>query len=103
MSGARKDLLAKAASAPDASREVYFSMGEVRLAANDADGATTWFEKASKADPFWAKPLVKLGEAALKRGDSAGAARLLARAVEVDPTAPEAAAARTTLESLKKP
>ncbi len=76
---------------------------EIKLAANDADAANTWFEKASKADPFWAKPLVKLGEVAMKRGDSAEAARLLARAVEVDPTAPEAAAARNTLESLKKP
>ena len=72
------------------------------LAANDVDGANTWFQKASTADPYWAKPLLRLGEAAMKKGDGASAARLLARAVEVDPTAPEAATAKTALESLKK-
>ncbi len=95
--------LEPAAGAADASRDVFFGMGEIKLAANEADAANTWFEKASKADPFWAKPLVKLGEAALKKGDAASAQRLLARAVEVDPTAPEAETARTALASLKKP
>ncbi|MGE3958293.1 MAG: tetratricopeptide repeat protein [Vicinamibacterales bacterium] len=100
---AADDALTRAAAEPTASREVFFSLAEVKLAANDVDGATTWFEKAAKADPFWAKPLLKLGEAALKKGDTAGASRLLARAIEVEPSAPEATAARNTLESLKKP
>lgn len=94
--------LGPVAGAADASRDVFYSMGEIKLAANDSDAATTWFEKASKADPFWAKPLVKLGEAAMKKGDAASAQRLLARAVEVDPSAPEAETARTALASLKK-
>jgi tetratricopeptide (TPR) repeat protein len=94
--------LLRAASEPDAPREVFYTLGEVKLTDNDADGAATWFEKAAAADPFWAKPLLQLGEAALKKGDNAGAARLLARAVEVDPTAPEAATAKTVLESLNK-
>ncbi len=38
----------------------------------------------------------------MEKGDSAAAARLLAQAIEVDPTAPEAATARAALESLKK-
>jgi tetratricopeptide (TPR) repeat protein len=97
-----EETLLRAAAEPDATREVFYSLGEVKLAANDSDGAAAWFEKASKADPFWAKPLLKLGEVAITKGDSTGAARLLARAVEVDPTAPEAATAKTTLESLKK-
>ena len=97
-----EDSLLRAAGEPDAPREVFYTLGEVKLAANDADGAATWFQKASSADPFWAKPLLRLGEAAMKRGDNAGAARLLARAVAVDPTAPEAATAKTALESLKK-
>jgi len=97
-----EDALTRAAGEADAPREVFYSLGEVKLAANDADGATSWFEKAAKADPFWAKPLLKLGEAAIKKGDNASAARLLARAVEVDPTAPEAATAKSTLASLKK-
>jgi tetratricopeptide (TPR) repeat protein len=97
-----EDALTMAAGEPDAPREVFYSLGEVKLAGNDADAAITWFEKASQADPFWAKPLLRLGEAAIKKGDNAGAARLLAKAVEVDPTAPEAATAKAALESLKK-
>ena len=97
-----EDSLMRAAGEPGAPREIFYTLGEVKLAANDADGAAAWFQKASSADPFWAKPLLRLGEAAMKKGDNAGAARLLARAVAVDPTAPEAATARTALESLKK-
>ena len=97
-----QDTLLRAASEVGASRDVFYSLGEVTLAANDVDGSTTWFQKASAADPYWAKPLLRLGEAAMKKGDGANAARLLARAVEVDPTAPEAATANTALESLKK-
>jgi tetratricopeptide (TPR) repeat protein len=81
---------------------VFYSLGEVYLAADDLAGATTWFQKAADADPFWAKPLLRLGEAAIKKGDTAGAARLLARAVDVDPTAPEAATAKSVLASLNK-
>jgi Flp pilus assembly protein TadD len=101
VSTAESTLLA-AADRPDAPREVFYSLGEVKLAASDADGAASWFEKASAADPFWAKPLVRLGEAAIRKGDTAGAAKLLTRAVEVDPTAPEAATAKTVLASLNK-
>lgn len=97
-----EETLLKAAAEPAAPREVFYALGEVKLAANDAEAAGSWFEKASAADPFWAKPLVKLGEAAIRKGDNAGAARLLARAVEVDPTSPDAAVAKTALEWLKK-
>jgi Flp pilus assembly protein TadD len=97
-----EETLVSVASEPGASREVFYSLGEVKLATNDADAATAWFQKASAADPFWAKPLLKLGQAAMKKGDNVGAARLLARAVEVDPTAPEAATAQTALETLNK-
>lgn len=100
--GAAETTLLDVAGKPDAPREVFYSLGEVKLAANDPVAAAMWFQKASAADPFWAKPLVKLGEAAMKNGDTAGASRLLARAVEVDPTAPEAATAKTVLASLNK-
>lgn len=99
--GAESVLLAVAGE-PNPSRDVLYSLGEVKLAANQADSASTWFEKASAADPYWAKPLLRLGEAALKKGDTSGAAKLLARAVEVDPTAPEALTAKSVLASLNK-
>jgi Flp pilus assembly protein TadD len=97
-----EETLTGAAAEANAPREVFYQLGEMKLAGNDADAAKTWFEKASSADPSWAKPLVRLGEISMKKGDSAAAARLLAQAIEVDPTAPEAAAARAALESLKK-
>jgi Tfp pilus assembly protein PilF len=97
-----EETLTSAAAEANAPREVFYQLGEVKLAGNDAGAAKTWFEKASSADPSWAKPLVRLGEISVKTGDSAAAARLLAQAIEVDPTAPEAAAARAALESLKK-
>ena len=99
---AAQDTLTRAAGEAGASRDVFYSLGEVTLAANDVEASNAWFQKASAADPYWAKPLLRLGEAAMKKGDGANAARLLARAVEVDPTAPEAATAKTALESLKK-
>jgi len=97
-----EETLLSAAEAPGAAREVFYSLGEVKLAANDEAAAAVWFEKASAADPFWAKPLLRLGEVAMKKGDNASASRLLARAVDVDPTAPEAATAKSALESLNK-
>lgn len=97
-----ESVLLTAVGEPSPSRDLFYSLGEVKLAANDADGASTWFEKASMADPFWAKPLLRLGEAALKKGDTTGAAKLLAKAVEVDPTAPEAVTAKSVLASLNK-
>jgi Flp pilus assembly protein TadD len=97
-----EETLFGAANDPNAPREVFYQLAEVKLAANDADAAKTWYEKAASVDPNWAKPLLRLGEISIKRGDTAAAAHLLAQAVEVDPTAPEAATARAALESLKK-
>lgn len=101
-SRAAEDTLVKASQQQSATRDVFYTLGEIRLSANDHAGAATWFEKASAADPNWAKPLLKLGEVALALGENEAAARHLARAAEVDPTAPEAAAAKSTLETLKK-
>jgi tetratricopeptide (TPR) repeat protein len=98
---AAEEVLVKATEQA-ATRDVFYTLGEIRLSANDPAGATGWFEKASAADPNWAKPLLKLGQVALARGENEEAARHLARAAEVDPEAPEAAAAKSTLATLKK-
>lgn len=97
-----EEILRQAAADASATREVFYRLGEVKLAAHDTDGAATWFQKAADADPYWAKPLVRLGEAAMAKGDGASATRLLTRAVEVDPTAPEAVTAKTALAALNK-
>lgn len=93
--------LAGIAAQPTATREVFYTLGEIKLGAQDPAAAAAWFEKASTADPNWAKPLLQLAQVALARGDRAEASRLLARAAEVDPLAPEAATAKTTLASLQ--
>lgn len=94
--------LVEAAQQAGAARDVFYTLGEIRQAADDQSGAAAWFEKAAAADPNWAKPLLKLGQAALERGERDAAEQLFARAAEVDPEAPEAETARSTLETLKK-
>lgn len=94
--------LLKAAQSASAPREVLFTLADLRLNAADTTEAAKWFQKASERDPFWGKPIYKLGLCALKSGDTAGAATLMARVIAVDPESPEAALARVSLESLKK-
>jgi predicted TPR repeat methyltransferase len=99
---AAEDALLKAAQGAGPSRDVFFSLGEVTLARNDADEAARWYQKAAAADPYWGKPLYRLGLLAVKKGDTANASRLMDQVITVDPTSAEAALAKTSLESLKK-
>lgn len=96
-----EQVLIPIAAQPTATREIFYTLGEIKLRAHDPAAAAAWFEKASAADPNWAKPLLQLAEVALARGDRAEAARLLDRATLVDPTAPEAATAKSALASLQ--
>jgi len=68
----------------------------------DADKAAQWYRKASAADPIWGKPLYKLGLDAMKKGNNSDATKLLSEVIAVDPTSPEAALAKSSLELLKK-
>jgi Tfp pilus assembly protein PilF len=97
-----EDTLTKAAQGAGAGRDVFFNLGEVVLARNDADEAARWYQKAAAADPNWGKPLYKLGLLAVKKGDTANASKLMDQVIAIDPTSPEAALAKTSLESLKK-
>jgi Tfp pilus assembly protein PilF len=99
--GAERTLEA-AAQMPDAGRDVLFHVGEVKYAKGDTDEAMRWYRKAADADPYWGKPLYKLGLCAVKKGDKAGAAKLFEQVLAVDPVSPEAAMAKTTLDSLNK-
>ena len=99
---AAEDALLKAAQATGAGREVFFNLGEITLARNDADEAARWYQKAATTDPYWGKPLYKLGLLAVKKGDTANASKLMDQVIAVDPSSPEAALAKTSLESLKK-
>src|SRR5262249_38169377 len=97
-----EDALLKAAQAPSTGREVFFNLGELTLARNDADEAAKWYQKASAVDPYWGKPLYKLGLLASKKGDTANASKLMGEVIAVDPSSPEASLAKTSLESLNK-
>jgi Tfp pilus assembly protein PilF len=96
-----ENTLATAAGAQGASKEVLYSLGEIEAARGKGDQAVSWYEKASATDPNWGKPLLKLGQSALQRGDRANAATLMQRVVAVDPSSAEAAQARTLIEQLR--
>jgi tetratricopeptide (TPR) repeat protein len=84
-----------------ASKEIFFSLGEVEAARGNTDAAVQWYQKAAADDPNWGKPLLKLGLTSLKKGDKADAAEKMQRVLSVDPTSAEAVQARTVMEQLK--
>ena len=98
---AAETTLTAAAQTQGATKEVLYNLGEIEAARGKADEATSWYQKASASDPNWGKPLLKLGQAALQRGDRAGAATLMQRVVAVDPASAEAAQAKTVIEQLR--
>jgi Tfp pilus assembly protein PilF len=94
--------LLKAAESAAAGREVFFNLAELMFARNETSEAARWYQKASDADPFWGKPIYKLGLCAERMGDGDGAAKLMARVIAVDPVSQEAALAKASLESLTR-
>ena len=94
--------LMKAAERRSAGREVFYSLGEVKIAESQPDEAVKWYEKASAVDPSWGKPLYRLGMLAVQTGDKQNASRLLDKVIAVDPISPEAALARAALDQLSK-
>jgi tetratricopeptide (TPR) repeat protein len=84
-----------------ASKELFFTLGEVEAARGNTDEAIKWYQKASAEDPNWGKPLLKLGLSALNKGDRTDAAAKMQRVMAVDPTSAEALQAKTVIEQLK--
>ena len=99
---AAEDTLTKAAEGGAPTREVFYNLGEVKFAKGQADEAAKWYQKAVDLDATWGKPVLKLAFVALNKGDNAGALKLSEKVVAVDPTSPEAAAAKQLIEQLKK-
>lgn len=96
------ELLTTAGNNPNADREVYYNVGEVKFANGHTDEAATWYQKAADKDPTWSKPLFKLGLVALNRGDKAGTIALMEKVIAADPDSPEAVQAKGLIEQLKK-
>ena len=99
---AAEDTLTKAAESLNATREVFYNLGEVKFAKGQTDEAAKWYQKASDMDPAWGKPLFKLALVQLNKGDKEGTIKALERVIASDPTSPEAAQAKTVIEQLKK-
>ncbi|MBI2835411.1 MAG: tetratricopeptide repeat protein [Acidobacteria bacterium] len=95
-------ILTEAAVSPGATREVLYSLGEVKFAKSEMEQAAQWYQKASELDPSWGKPLFKLGLVALNKGDKAGAASYFEKVVAADPNSAEAAQAKAVIDQLKK-
>ena len=94
--------LEAAAQAPDAEREVFYDLGELKRARSLPDEAARAYERAAQADPAWGKPRLALGQLAVDRGDTEAARRHLQAVTEVDPVSPEAAQAATLLRQLQQ-
>jgi tetratricopeptide (TPR) repeat protein len=101
-SKAAEDALMRAAQGPETGREVLYALGDMTGAAGRPDEATEWFRKASLSDPYWGKPLYRLGLSAMNGGDAAAATKYMEQVIRVDPASPEATLARTALNQLKK-
>jgi tetratricopeptide (TPR) repeat protein len=99
--GAAENALSQGTQVHGASRELFFSLGEVEAARGNTDEAIKWYQKASANDPNWGKPLLKLGLTALNKGDRTDAAAKMQRVMAVDPTSAEAVQAKTVMEQLK--
>ncbi len=87
---ADRQLLEQAASSLSASREDLYNQGEQAFARGDVDTADQWYERATMADPNWAKPLYKRALVALNKGDMTTAKEYFQRVVDVnDSSSPE--------------
>lgn len=98
---AAEEVLTRAAGARTAGREVFFALGEVKLARSLTGEATSWYEKAAAVDPSWPRPLLKLGLMAANEGDRETAAKHLNRVLAIAPGSLEARQARTVLDQLR--
>src|SRR5207244_2896411 len=69
--------LESAAQSPDASREVFYSLADVKLARSNTDDAVKAYQRAAQADPSWGKPLAALARIAMNKGDREAARKYL--------------------------
>jgi tetratricopeptide (TPR) repeat protein len=89
-----------AAKAPGATREIFYDLGEVKLARSQADEAIQAYQRAAQVDPTWGKPPFALGRIALNKGDTVTARKFFQTVMDIDPISPEGAQATTMLRQL---
>jgi predicted TPR repeat methyltransferase len=94
--------LTAASQSVNATREVFYNLGEVEFAKGKADEAIAAYTRAMQMDPKWGKPVFALGKVALNKSDTKAAIDYFNKVIEVDPTSPEAAQAKAVVDQLKK-
>jgi tetratricopeptide (TPR) repeat protein len=99
---AAEDALTKAAATPEAGRETFDALGDLKFEKGQIDEAQSWYQKAADSDPSWGKAWYKLGLCAQKKGDNAGVNNFMNKVLAVDPVSPEAAMAKATLDQLSR-
>lgn len=98
---AREKLLAVADNV-GATREVFYSLGEIERARDKADDAAKWYQRAADADANWARPHVGLALVAIQKGDIQTAIKHLEKATTTGSDAADQAMAKAMLDQLKK-
>jgi Flp pilus assembly protein TadD len=94
--------LVEVAETPSATREVFYSLGEIERARDKADDAAKYYQRAADMDTNWARPLVGLALVAVQKGDIPAAIKHLEKAVTTGSDAGDHALAKAMLDQLKK-
>ena len=94
--------LAASAASVSASRDVVYSLGEVKFGQGDTAGAEQLFQRALTLDPSWLRPKLKLGLIAYRTGKRDAATELFKGVIAADAASPEAAEAGTYLKELAR-
>lgn len=90
------------AQSMNATREVFYNLGEIKFNKGDTAGAEAMYTRAADVDPSWQRPKLKLGLIAFSKGDKDGAIKIFEAVVAANPNAPEAAEANAFLKELRK-
>jgi thioredoxin-like negative regulator of GroEL len=98
---AREKLMAVAENT-GATREVFYSLGEIERARDNADDAQKWYQRAADTDASWAKPHIGLALVAIQKGDIPTAITHLEKAATTGSDAADQATAKAMLDQLKK-
>ena len=97
--GITRTVVAPPKGAPAALR--WLQLGRTELSGGRDAAARMAFERAAKADPALADPLIELAALALDAGDTAGAKALLDQGLAVEAGAPAAIREQARLEALE--
>jgi len=97
-----REKLAEVADNTGATREVFYSLGEIERARDKSEDAEKWYQRAADADANWAKPHIGLALVAIQKGDIPAAMKHLEKATTTGSDPADQATAKAMLDQLKK-